>query len=50
METRLRDISKSTKATDFIKTILERSQKVLLEACKLTALWRPVFLLEGLEF
>ena len=50
METRLRNISKSTNGTDFIETILERSHKVLLGTCNLTALKRPVLLLEGLEF
>ena len=40
---------KSTNATDFIESIPERSQKVLLETCNLTAPQRP-FLLEVLEF
>ena len=50
MKTRLRDISKTTNATNFNKTILESSQKVLLETGNLTALKRPVFLLTALEF
>ena len=50
METRSSNISKSTKTTDFIETIPERSQKVLLETCNLIVPQRPVFLLEVLEF
>ena len=50
METRLHNISKTTNATDFTKTITESSYKVLLATYKLTALKGPVFLLGALEF
>ena len=50
METRLLNISKTTNATDLIKTILKSSCRVLLDKCKLTASRRLVFLLRAVEF
>ena len=38
METRLGNISKATNATEFVKTILESSNKVLLGPCILMIL------------
>ena len=43
METRLRNISKTTNTTDLIKTILKSSCRVLFDKCKLTASTRPFF-------
>ena len=45
METRLSNILKTTNATKFIKTILERTYKVVLAAYNLATPTRPVFLL-----
>ena len=50
MKTRLRDISKTTNATNWTKTILESLYKVLLLTYNLTALKWLVFLLRALEF
>ena len=50
METILLNISKITNTTDFIKTILKNSCRILLETCHLTASTPPVFLLRAVEF
>ena len=50
MKTRLLNISKTTNATNFTKTILRSSYKVLLGRCNLTAPKRHIFLLRALEF
>ena len=50
IKTRLHNISKPTNVTNFTKTILESSYKVLLGSCNLTAPKRLVFLLRVLEF
>ena len=50
METRLSNILKITKATKFIKTILESTYKVVLGTYNLVAPTRPVSLLRAVEF
>ena len=50
METRLRNILKTTNATKFIKTILESTYKVELGTYNLAAPTRAVFLLRVFEF
>ena len=50
MKRRLHNISKTTNATNFIETILESSNKVLLGTCSSTAPKRPVFFLRALAF
>ena len=50
METRLNNILKTTNATNFIKTIIENSYKVLLGTYNLAAPTWPVFLLRAVEF
>ena len=50
METRLSNILKTTNATKFIKTILERTYKVVLGTYNLAAPTWPAFLLGGVEF
>ena len=50
METRLRNILKTTNATKFIKTILESSHEVLLSTYILVAPTWPVFFLRAVEF
>ena len=49
METRLRNILKTTNATKFIKSVLESSYKVLLGTYNLAAPTRLVLLLRALE-
>ena len=49
METRLSNIFKTTNATKFIKTILERTYKVVLGKYNLAAPTRPVFLLRAVD-
>ena len=50
METRLNNILKTTNTTNFIKTILENSYKVLLGTYNLAARTWAVFLLRAVEF
>ena len=50
MEMRLSNILKTTNATKFIKTILESTYKVVLDAYNLTVPTRPVILLRAVEF
>ena len=50
METRLSNILKTTNATKFIKTILKRTYKVVLDTYNLAAPTRPLFLLWVVEF
>ena len=50
METRLRNILRTTNVTEFIKTILENSSKVLLGPYILAVRKRPVFFLTVVEF
>ena len=50
METRFCNISKTTKATDLIRTIMKSSCRVLLDACNLTTSTQLVFLLRTVEF
>ena len=50
METRLRNILRTTNVTEFIKTILESSYKVLLGPYILAAPTRLVFFLTAVEF
>ena len=50
METRLYNILKTTKATEFIKTIIESTYKVVLGTYNLAAPTRHVFLLRAIEF
>ena len=50
MKTRLHNISKTTNATNFTKTILESSCNFLLGTCNLAASKWLVFLLRALAF
>ena len=50
METRLSNTLKTTNATKFIKTSLERTYKVVLGAYNLAAPTQSVFLLGVVEF
>ena len=50
METRLSYILKTTNATKFIKTILERAYKVVLGTYNLATPTRPVILWGAAEF
>ena len=50
METRLLNISETTIAKNFIKTILESSYLVLLVTCNLVAARQPVLFLTAVEF
>ena len=50
METRLSDILKTTKATKFIKAILESTYKVVVGTYNLVTPMRPVSLLRAVEF
>ena len=50
METRLSNILKTTNATKFIKTVLERTYKVALGTYNLVVPTRPVFLLRAAGF
>ena len=50
METRLLNVSKTTNAKNFIKTILESSYLVLLVTCNLVAPRQPALFLTAVEF
>ena len=50
METRLRNILRTTNVKEFIKTILESFYKVLLGPYILATLILPVFFLTAVEF
>ena len=50
METRLSNILKTTKATKFIKTILESTYKLVLDTSNWVAPMRLVSLLRAIEF
>ena len=49
METRLRNISRATNATESVKTILESSYKVLLGPYSFVVPQRPDFFFTALE-
>ena len=50
METRLRNILKTTNITKFIKTILKSTYKVLLGTYSLAVPTQPIFLLRAVDF